>query len=301
MSVCIIFPMKQPGKTIHLVHGSTGNGTKIQLHDRLKPDHKHFTNQAWVFNGVHFQSYKDRSKCLTLDGGRAINGTKIELQDQVLRGARGFRNQHFRVVGKNIVCRKNPVMCWYPEKGRFNNGTKIVIQNCGKRDSNGFFRIRVFKDSFYRLNLRTQACLICPLKAPGKVVHLANGGIHNGTKIELRDRLRLRSKNFKNQVWLWDGTIFRSGKAPSKCLHLAGGRTGNGTMIQLWNMIKGGHENQEWRLEGKNIVCRKAPSMCWHLRSGHIGNGTKIQLWDKKNHINGVWKIQMLTDVFAKM
>jgi len=139
--------------------------------------------------------------------------------------------------------------------------------------------------------------LIVPVKAPGKTVHLHDGQVQNGAIIRLWDRLPPNHKNFTNQLWVFDGTIFRSCKSPTKCLRLAAGQTRNATFIQLWNMVQKDHDDvlsQEWRLEGQNIVSRKKPSACWQLTHGGTRNTTTITLWEKtkKNHENGLWRLE---------
>lgn len=138
------------------------------------------------------------------------------------------------------------------------------------------------------------AYLIVPMKCPGKSVQLAGGRTCNGTEIQLWDKLPVGHKDFNNQAWLWDGTIFRSAKDPSKSLHLEYGRTSNGTKIELNDVVLGKNENQEWCIEGMNIVSRKETSMCWHIAGGNVGNGTKIQILNQKNHQNGIWNVELM-------
>jgi len=142
--------------------------------------------------------------------------------------------------------------------------------------------------------------LVCifPTKNLKKAVHLEGGRTSNGTKIQLWNRYNVRApREFENQLWIWNGTLFISYKNPIKCLHLAGGGTGNGTKIQLFDILSDSHPlrlNQEWRFDGKNIVSRKKASACWHLENGGTENGTKIQLWNVKNHKNGSWRVAKL-------
>merc|ERR1739841_28965 len=149
----------------------------------------------------------------------------------------------------------------------------------------------------FTLVIKMALCFIVPEKAPGKTVHLVRGGTNNRTKVQLWDRLTKGHKSFQNQVWIFDGTIFRSRKNPSKCLHLVRGKTSNGTRIQLWDVLQKNDKNvlnQMWKLEGKSIVSRKDNGACWHLVRGGTGNRTKIQLWHNKDHPNGAWRIQYL-------
>jgi len=135
-------------------------------------------------------------------------------------------------------------------------------------------------------------CLIVSLKSPGKTVHLDAGSTSNGTRIHLWDKLSANHRDYLNQVWLWDGKVFRSAKNRNKSLRLDGQRTTCGTKIHLWDIVEGSH--QEWVQDGENIVSKKVPSRCWHLDCGNTGNGTKIHIWALKNHVNGKWKIEYL-------
>jgi hypothetical protein len=305
-TLCMIVPLKCPGKTVHLVGGRTGNGTKIQLWDRVPLGHDSYDNQLWLWDGTIFRSSKNARKCLHLDGGRTEDGTKIQLWDAV---PRPHPNQSWRVYGKDIVSLKRPRACWHLERGHTGNGTKIVLRN-ERNHNNGAWKVEmVFEakeedspeeqpavvDEDQKDGRRT-SCLIVPLKSPGKTVHLDGGRTGNGTKIQLWDRLPLGNDSYENQLWLWDGAIFRSSKDDRKCLHLAGGNTGNGTKIHLWDVLERSHPNQFWRVEGKNIVSIKNTSACWHLEHGNTGNGTKIQLWNVKNHENGSWRLEMVKD-----
>jgi len=308
MTQCFIVPLKAPGKTVHLDNGRTSNGTKIQLWNRLPRGHKDFLNQLWLWDGTIFRSAKNPGKCLHLDGGRTRNGTKIQVWDVLPRDAHNHANQAWRLEAKNIVSRKNNSGCWHLDKGHTGNGTKIHLWNL-KNHPNGVWKLAVLKNpvpgvgrppmaNMNRMKDHRQGlCMIVSLKAPGKTVHLVGGRTGNGTRIQLWNKLPVSHKDYGNQLWVWDGTIFRSGKNRSKCLHLAGGRTRNGTKIHLWDVLHRGaknQSNQEWRLEGKNIVSRKKPSACWHLNLGHTRNGTKIHIWNKLNHKNGVWRVEMV-------
>jgi len=297
MTLVLIVPEKNRAKTVHLDGGRTSNGTKIQLWNKLAPGHKDFLNQVFVFNGILFRSRKNPSKCLHLDGGRTGNGTKIQLWDVLPKNHHDVKNQRWILQRLNIVSRKNTSGCWHLDLGHTHNGTKIHLWN-KKNHPNGSWRLQKLKMKIPgHVDHKRKACLIVPLKNRSKTVHLVGGRTHNGTKIQLWNRLPRGHKDFKNQLWLFDGTIFRSGKDVSKCLHLDGGRTGNGTKIQLWDVLAKGNravKNQEFRLEGKNIVSRKNILACWHLDLGHTGNGTKIHLWKKKNHVNGAWRLEML-------
>jgi len=304
MRLFVLVANKNRSKVVHLDGGRTSNGTMIQLWDRLTPNDRYFKNQLWLWDGTLFISFKNPIKCLHLAGGGIGNGTKIQLFD-ILPNSHPYRlNQEWRIEGTNIVSRKNASACWHLEGGNTGNGTKIQLWNV-KNHQNGswrFFKMgakipRLLSVGSFR---RRTLCMIVPLKSPGKTVHLVGGRTVNGTKIQLWDRVPLGKDFYENQLWLWDGAIFRSSKNARKCLRLDGGKTGNGTKIDLWDAVKGGHPNQTWRVQGKNIVSMKNPSACWHLEHGHTGNGTKIQLWNVKNHENGAWKVEMVFNAKAK-
>jgi len=136
-ALCMIVPLKNPGKTVHLVGGNTGNGTKIQLMDRVALGNDGYENQLWLVQGTLIVSSKNDRKCLHFENGRTSNGTKIVLWDVVQAD---HPNQQWRIEGKNIVCRKNSSACWHLENGRTDNGTKIVLWN-NKTHENGFWKI----------------------------------------------------------------------------------------------------------------------------------------------------------------
>jgi len=141
-ALCMIVPLKRPGKTVHLVGGRTGNGTKIQLWDKVALGNEGYENQLWLLDGPVIRSSKNDRKCLHIENGKTVNGTKIQLWDLYLGG---HPNQRWRVVGKNIVCGKNSSACWHLEDGRYDNGTKIVLGN-DKNDEKSCWKIeKVFK------------------------------------------------------------------------------------------------------------------------------------------------------------
>jgi len=144
-ALCMIVPLKSPGKTVHLVGGNTANGTKIQLLDKVALGNEGYENQLWLLDGsAVIRSSKNDRKCLHIENGRTDNGTKIVLWDLVQ--GRHHPNQLWRVrQGKHIVCMKKTSMCWTLENGRTDNGTKIVLGNV-KNHENGFWKIeKVFK------------------------------------------------------------------------------------------------------------------------------------------------------------
>merc|ERR1719186_600657 len=91
--------------------------------------------------------------------------------------------------------------------------------------------------------------VIVPAKCPGKSLHLQGGSTGPGTKIVLGDQLPLWHQNFRNNLWIFDGTVFRSVKNGTKCIHLCEGQTSNGTKIQLMDYQRVGsasRANMEW-------------------------------------------------------
>jgi len=302
MSTYLIVPMKSPGKTVHLDLGSTSNGTKIQLWDKLTVGHKDFKNQVWLWDGTIFRSGKDPRKCLHLEGGRTSNGTKIVLKDVVMGK---HADQEWRLEGKNIVSRKNTSMCWHLDNGNVGNGTKIHIWNL-KNHQNGMWNVEFMlatnpvpmansmyntpmansmyqtpmSNSMYQtpmansmymtpkanvMKLGEGASLVFPNKNSQLTVQLAGGRTSNGTKIVLGHRLPPGHKDFMNQVWLWDGTIFRSGKDPSKSIILDHGKMANRTKLILWKIINKASGNQEWKQHWIFQAGR-------HIRLRHHGN-----------------------------
>jgi len=140
----MIVPLKSPGKTVHRVGGGTGNGTKIQLWDRVPLGNEGYEDQLWLFNGFYFLSSRNENKSLHLDGGRTENGTKILLWDF----AGGQPNELWNTVGKNIRSWKNKSACWHLEDGGTGNGTKIVLRN-EMNHENGAWKIEaVYKSAF---------------------------------------------------------------------------------------------------------------------------------------------------------
>jgi len=300
---CVIYPHKARGKkTLQIAKGITANGTKIVVSDELERSNPFFSNQVFLFNGVTFRSAKNPNKCIQTPGSTK-NGTDIQLNDFL----KGNINQQWMRQGPYIVSRKNTTQCWTLENGHTHNNTKIHLWVKSK-NVNGKMRIRRIKwkgpgikpgrgpqvqprRRFKRLG---EPCFVVPLKAPGKTLHLDMGHTHNGTRLQLWDRLPRGHKSFENQLWLFNGRCFRSGKNQQKCIRTAGGKTGNGTKIVLGDYNRNGDIGQWWRLVGTNIVSMKNRSACWHLDGGHTGNGTKVQLWNKKNHVNGRWRIVRL-------
>jgi len=296
---CLIVPVKNPKKTVHLasVDGEASNGTVIQLWDRIPRENKAYSNQVWLWDGTLFRSSKDHSKCLQLVYGKTENGTQIQLWNTFSPAHPRARNQEWLLRNKNIVTTKKLSSCWHLTGGKTDNSTKIQLWNVMDHP-NGTWNLEYLETDPVLNNILEeyrQVCLICPLRDPSKCVHLDGGRTDNGTKICLWDRdFDERREEFSNQLWIWDGQIFRSGKNKSKCLHLSGGSTSNGTKIQLWDYLESGdpaYANQAWCIEGNNIVSRKNVSACWHLDGGKKDNGTKIQTWKAKNHANGSWRL----------
>jgi len=145
-ALCMIVPLKSPGKCVHLVGGNTANGTTIQLMDKVALGNDGYENQLWMLEGMVIKSSKNDRKCLHIENGRTDNGTRIILWDFVQQ--RNHPNQFWRVQGrekKTIVNVKSSSACWHLENGRTDNGTKIVLWN-DRNHENGFWKIeRVFK------------------------------------------------------------------------------------------------------------------------------------------------------------
>jgi len=138
----MIVPLKSPGKTVHLDGGSTGNGTRIQLWDRVPLGNEGYENQLWLWSRGRFISSKNESKSLHLDGGRTENGTKIILWDHP---EAGHVNESWSLDRKNIRSMKSRTACWHLEDGGTGNGTKIVLGN-ELYHENGAWKVeRVFK------------------------------------------------------------------------------------------------------------------------------------------------------------
>jgi len=135
MSKCLIVPLKNPGKTVHLGNkGSTNNGTTIYLWDRLPENDSAYLNQVWLWNGKNFQSAKNPKKALVLQGTKA-NGTKVKLWDFV-----EGKHQEWILEGENIVSSWEPSRCWHLAKGNTGNGTHITIWD-KKNHANGRWAI----------------------------------------------------------------------------------------------------------------------------------------------------------------
>jgi len=316
MSLHLIVPMKSPGKTVQLADGSTSNGTKIQLGERLPVGHPDFNNQTWLWNGTIFRSGKDPRKCLQLEGGKTSNGTKILLYDMVGNNVNNAWGLDKRM---NIVSRKDPSVCWNLDGGKVSQGTQILVWNT-KNHQNSVWNVEKLDvkvpgpmgmtgmgnpsmlgmtpmvnpampmgmttmgmNPMGNLNLR-DARIIVPQKNQRKTVQLAGGRTSNGTRIIVGDRLPYGHKDYMNQVFLWDGNRFRSAKDPSKSITLDHGRSNNGSKLQLWDIIhkqSGNDENFQKFVLVQNRFIRTArfAMRCWHLTGGNDFNGTEIEMW----------------------
>jgi len=291
MSVCLIVPLKSPGKTVQLEDGHTHNGAKIILNDKIPYGNHHIQRQMWFWDGALFRSFANPNKCLSLKGQSTSNGTLIILDDIVRRGTRG-NDQEWSIEGDMIINRKAPSMAWNLKDGKTKKGTKIQVWM--KRDDEDYsFNVELLKaDPLNNSRLRGR-CVIIPCKRPSTTIQLEHGKTSRGTRLELCDRIADDDRDFQDQLWLWDGRIFRSGKDPTMCLHLYLGRTTNGTPIELKDILdrkSPDRANQEFYIEGRNIVSRKNTSACWHT------GGPKIHLWNLKNHENGSWMVEFLDD-----
>jgi len=123
---CVISPAMCPGKTVHLDHGRTENGTKIVLSDRFPAGHEDFLSQVWIWDGIHFRSAKDPGKALFVPGNR--DKTYVQLMDlrQDARGARRAKNHEWTVkrtpLDFCIICnRLYSMKRWIAERMEFND------------------------------------------------------------------------------------------------------------------------------------------------------------------------------------
>jgi len=291
MSLVMIVPMSNRTKAVHLNGGRVKNGTRIHLWAKAKPGDKNFANQLWVYKDKKFICYKNPIKCLHLVHGKTRNGTKLQLWDRLRDNNPRRSNQEFRLLRKNIVSMKNPDACWHLAYGRTSNGTKIQLWDAKNHKNGSWALVKVkarVRPSFRRICL----CMIVPMKSQRKTVRLVGGKTSNGTKIQLGDRIRLGDAGYEKQLFLFDGSTFRSSKDIGKCLRLMKGSTKIGTPIVLGNFEKG-NVNQLWDKRKANIVTKKRSSACWSLENGKTANGTKIVIGNELNPANG-FKIQFL-------
>jgi len=289
MSVCLIVPLKSPGKTVQLENGHTHDGAKIIVSDKISYGDKNIQRQMWFWDGALFRSFANPNKCLSLQGQSTSNGTLIVLDDIVNRRTRG-NTQGWSIEGKMIINKKAPSMAWNLKDGKTNNGTKIQVW-MKRNDEDYGWNVQLLKaDPLNDLQLRGRCVITCNSR-PGKTIQLTHGNTATGTELEVCDRIADDDRDFEDQLWLWDGTVFRSGKDPTKSLQLQLGRTTNGTRIQLRDILPRNspdRANQEFYFQGRDIVSRKDPRSCWHT------GGPKIHVWRARNHANGAWIVEFL-------
>jgi len=290
MSVCLIVPLKSPGKTVQLEHGHTNNGTKLIVSEKISSYNGHnIQRQMWFWDGEYFRSFANPIKCLSLQGRSTNNGTLIVLGDIVSKGRNDSTTQRWRIEGKMIINRKAPSMAWNLKDGKTNNGTQIQVWKRNDEDYGWNVQL-VEADPWNDMRLRGRCVITCFTK-PGKTIQLENGNTAAGTELVIRDRIAVDDRNFEDQLWLWDGLRFRSGKDPTMSLQLQLGRTTNGTRIQLRNILplnSRDRANQEFFFEGWDIVNRKYIRSCWHT------DGNKVLVWRARNHVNGTWTVEFL-------
>jgi len=289
MSVCLIVPLKSPGKTVQLEHGQTHNGAKIIVSDKISYGDNNIQRQMWFRDGGLFRSFANPNKCLSLQGQSTSNGTIIVLDD-IAYTPRRKKTQEWKIEGKMIINRNAPSMAWNLKDGKTKNGTKIQVW-MKRNDEDYGWNIQLLKaDPLTDPRLRGR-CVITCFSKPGKTIQLEHGNTATGTELELCDRIADHDRNFEDQLWLWDGRVFRSGKDPTMCLHLQLGRTTNGTRIKLKDVLPRNspdRANQEFYLQGRDIVSAKDHDSCWHT------GGPKIHVWRARFHVNGAWIVEFL-------
>jgi len=138
--LCLIVPLKYPGKNFQLQDGKTDNGTLIVLYDMLPYGHEDFKRQLWSWDGTIFRSGKDPYKCISLQNGNTGDNTPLVLNDIVGRDSPCRSNQTWFKEGRLIVSRKNTSMSWSFWNGRVNNNNGAVLYQ-KKNDQDSVFKL----------------------------------------------------------------------------------------------------------------------------------------------------------------
>jgi len=316
----IIVPSKRQGQTVQVENGDVCSGAGIVVADRIRRGSKDYSSQLWLFDGRYFLAAKNPIYCI--DFGPSARNRVLQLKFYKyytigITGAKGWWT--VKNWGSIVSERKRVSWRWDLE------GSTVVykapdsnrMHRNYKPSDRCYWRLEMVTSPVQRLGFgpfyRVRTCVIVPAHSLGKTVQLADGSTEKGTKIILANRAPIGQGN---QLWIWDGSRFRSAKDPSKCLVATGGSsTRNPGYVELGVVEDyfGGriarNRNKHWQYKARWVVIRNHATGLNLIRSKRFGRSswvygkhTGINRYDMHReapititaYISCWWKIEMV-------
>jgi len=297
----IIVPSRCQQRTVQILNGRAEDKNKIVVSNRIPRGRNHDINQLWLWDGEYFQCAKNPCYCIWV-GGR--NGVPLQLGKygyhpntrKVRRGAGAWDYEWGTITSASLGG-----LHW-SLKDTGNNSPVITVNGKSKVDD-CFWRLEKVGHEQVDLGFgpfyREQTCVIVPAMSPGKTVHLDDGRTENGTKIVLFDRKPVGNKNYVNQLWLWNGEVFRSAKDPTKCLYISS-RKGYVQLGEISAASVRGKKKNLWKVKRNHVT-----GLCT-ITNGGFGGVSHWITPDLEGHNHtpvitlntfstvGLWTIQMV-------
>jgi len=258
----IIVPSERQGKTVQIENGKVDSNVAIVVGDRIPRGRKDFSSQLWLWDGTYFHLAKHPSYCIKRGGG-SRHGEGLKLGNYTI-GKHGGWTFDLGTITSNSV-----------KSIRWDLEGNTVVQNRKLRSATCFWRLEMVTSNVRRLGFgpfyREQTCVIVPAHSLGKTVQLDDGSTEEGTLIRLANRRPNGQRNYVNQLWLWNGTTFRSAKDPSKALYVTGPtRGGSLGYVKLGEVARLEKRRGQINL-ARWVVKRNFATGLYQIRSANFG------------------------------